>query len=110
MSKITIKNSAETIESLALAPVAVLPNFQNRGIGTLLITEALKQAKDLGYLSVVVLGHPEYYPKFGFEKASKWGIKAPFDVSHDTFMAMELYENALENASGIVVYPRVFFE
>ena len=111
LSKIKIrKDDNEWVESLALAPVSVLPEYQNKGIGGLLIIEALKEAKELGYSSVVVLEHPEYYPKFGFKKASLWGIKAPFEVPDDAFMAIELSENALDYASGMVEYPSVFFE
>jgi predicted N-acetyltransferase YhbS len=97
-------------ESLALAPVSVLPEYQNEGIGGSLIYGALKKAKDLGYNSVVVLGHPEYYPRFGFKKASLWGIKAPFEVPDEAFMAIELRDSALRGISGVVEYPGVFFE
>ncbi|MFF2288806.1 GNAT family N-acetyltransferase [Peribacillus butanolivorans] len=110
LSKIKINNDNQFAESLALAPVSVLPEHQNKGIGRLLILEALKKAKELEYNSVVVLGHPEYYPKFGFEKASLWGIKAPFEVPEEAFMALELQENALYNISGVVEYPSAFFE
>lgn len=110
LSKIKITNESQTAESLALAPVSVLPEYQNKGVGRLLILEALKEAKDLGYNSVVVLGHPEYYPKFGFKKASLWGIKAPFEVPDEAFMAIQLHENALNKVSGVVEYPSVFFE
>lgn len=110
LSKIKINNDNQFAESLALAPVSVLPEYQNKGIGRLLILEALKKAKELEYNSVVVLGHPEYYPKFGFEKASSWGIKAPFEVPEEAFMALELQENALYNISGVVEYPSAFFE
>jgi predicted N-acetyltransferase YhbS len=111
LSKIKIsKDDNESVESLALAPVSVLPEYQNKGIGGLLITEAMKEAKELGYNSVVVLGHPEYYPKFGFKKASLWGIKAPFEVQNEAFMAIELSKNALNNVSGVVEYPSIFFE
>ena len=110
LSKIKISNDNQFAESLALAPVSVLPEYQNKGIGKLLITEALREAKELGYKSVVVLGHPEYYPKFGFKKASLWGIKAPFEVPDEAFMAIDLRGNALNNVSGLVEYPGVFFE
>jgi len=110
LSKITIGNDTQIVESLALAPVSVLPEYQGRGIGKLLITEALKEAKKLRIGSVVVLGHPEYYPKFGFKKASLWGITAPFEVPAEAFMVIELSENALNNVSGMVEYPSVFFE
>jgi predicted N-acetyltransferase YhbS len=67
-------------------------------------------AKRLGYHSVVVLGHPEYYTKFGFKKASLWGIKPPFEVPDEVFMALELQENALDQVSGVAEYPSAFFE
>ncbi|MFC5592040.1 GNAT family N-acetyltransferase [Sporosarcina soli] len=110
LSKIKISNKDQIVGSIALAPVSVLPEYQNKGIGRLLITEALRKATELGYKSVIVLGHPEYYPKFGFKKASIWGIKASFEVPDEALMAMELRENALEKISGIVEYPSVFFE
>lgn len=110
LSKIKINNENQSAESLALAPVSVLPNYQNKGIGKLMIYEALEKAKKLGYTSVVVLGHPEYYPKFGFKTASLWGIKAPFEVPDEMFMAIELSENSLDRVSGIVEYSSVFFE
>ncbi|KAB7705641.1 GNAT family N-acetyltransferase [Bacillus aerolatus] len=110
LSKIKILNDNQFAESLALAPVSVLPEYQNKGIGRLLILEALKKAKELGYNSVVVMGHPEYYPKFGFKKASLWGIKAPFEVPEEAFMVLELRKNTLNNVSGVVEYPSVFFE
>lgn len=110
LSKININNGSQTVESLALAPVSVLPDYQNRGIGKALIHEALREAKELGFKSVVVLGHPNYYSKFGFKKASLWGIQAPFEVPDEAFMVMELSENALQNISGVVRYSDVFFE
>lgn len=108
LSKIRIINKDKFIKSLALAPVSVLPEYQNKGIGKLLILEALKIAKRLGYHSIIVMGHPEYYPKFGFKKASLWGIKPPFEVAEEVFMALELQEKTL--VSGVVEYPSVFFE
>ncbi|MFF0829793.1 GNAT family N-acetyltransferase [Brevibacillus sp. NPDC003359] len=110
LSKINIRNDSQSVESLALAPVSVLPDYQSKGIGKKLILEALQKAKELGYQSVVVLGHSQYYPKFGFQKASRWGIKAPFEVPDEVFMAMELQVNALANVSGVVEYSSAFFE
>ncbi|WP_078380082.1 GNAT family N-acetyltransferase [Sutcliffiella halmapala] len=110
LSKITIRNDTYITESLALAPVSVLPAFQSKGIGKLLIEEALKIAKELNYKSVIVLGHPAYYPKFGFKRASMWGIKAPFVVSDEVFMALELQENGLSGVSGVVEYSPAFLE
>lgn len=110
LSKIKIKQENQSTESLALAPVSVLPKYQRKGIGRMLILDALQKAKELGYRSVVVLGHPEYYSKFGFQKASLWAIQAPFEVQDEVFMATELREHALENVSGVVEYSRAFSE
>jgi len=110
LTKLKIKKEGDSTESLALAPVSVLPEYQNRGVGTRLMNEALKVAKETGFQSVIVLGHPTYYPKFGFKPASLWGIKAPFEVPDEVFMALELKENALDGVSGVVEYPRAFFE
>lgn len=110
LTEITITNDVHKTESLALAPISVLPALQSIGIGKLLIEKALKTAKELDYKSVIVLGHPTYYPKFGFKQASLWGIKAPFEVSDEVFMAIELEENGLAGISGVVKYSSAFFE
>ncbi|KAA0760506.1 GNAT family N-acetyltransferase [Bacillus sp. SH5-2] len=110
LSKITIEKGGTSVISLALAPVSVIPSYQKKGIGGKLIAYALEKAKELGYGSVVVLGHPEYCPKFGFKKASEWNIKAPFEVPDEVFMAMEIRENALEGVGGIVQYSSAFSE
>ncbi|WP_142322945.1 GNAT family N-acetyltransferase [Bacillus paramycoides] len=108
LSKITIEQDGTSVESLALAPVSVAPSHQKKGIGGKLIAAALEKAKELWYGSVVVLGHQEYYPKFGFKKASDWNIKAPFEVPDEVFMAMELRENALQGVEGVVQYSEAF--
>lgn len=110
LTKLIIKNDETIYESLALAPVSVLPRYQNQGIGSLLIIEALEIARELGYRSVIVLGHDKYYPRFGFKPASSWSIKAPFNVPDRNFMALELESGSLDNVSGVVVYPKEFFE
>ncbi|PGK37531.1 GNAT family N-acetyltransferase [Bacillus anthracis] len=108
LSKITIEQDGTSEESLALAPVSVARGHQKKGIGGKLIAYALEKAKDLGYGSVVVLGHSEYYPKFGFKKASEWNIKAPFEVPEEVFMVKELTENSLRGVEGIVQYSSAF--
>ncbi|QIW20042.1 GNAT family N-acetyltransferase [Bacillus thuringiensis] len=110
LSKIKIEQGATSVESLALAPISVARGHQKKGIGGKLIGAALEKAKELGYGSVVVLGHPEYYPKFGFKKASEWNIKAPFEVPDEVFMVIELSENALQGVEGIVQYSSAFAE
>ena len=92
--------------SLALGPMSVLPEHQSQGVGSQLVTAGLEVAPSLGFDSVVVLGHPDYYSRFGFKPASGFGIKAPFDVPDEAFMATELVLGGLEEAAGTVEYPR----
>lgn len=108
LTKIKINNGEHSVTSLALAPVSVLPREQNQGVGKKLVHKALQHAKQLGFQSVIVLGHPEYYAKFGFAPASHFDIKAPFKVPDEAFMALELEKGSLEKVSGIVDYPPAF--
>lgn len=110
LTKIEIVNTDFRKTSLALAPVAVLKNFRGRGIGGELIEKAHAKARELGFDSIVLLGHETYYPKFGYEKTVKYGIKLPFDVPEANCMLIELKENALKGISGIVEYPKEFYE
>jgi len=96
--------------SLALAPVSVIPSFQNRKVGSRLIREGLEKARKLGFKSVIVVGHSGYYPRFGFEKASKYGISAPFDVPDTAFFAIELEKDGLKNCNGTIEYPSEYSE
>lgn len=109
-TKLFIVNEDTKHESLALAPLSVLPNYQNKGIGSKLINEGLKRAKALGYNSVIVLGSEKYYPRFGFKEAIEFGIEAPFEVPSKNFMAIELVNNSLKDVNGKVVYAKEFFE
>lgn len=110
LSKIFIDcDNGQNIESLALAPVSVLPDKQNKGIGKALINTALKKARELGFKSVIVLGYPDYYVKFGFKQSSIWNIRAPFEVPEEALMAVELQKGALEYAAGVIQYPSAFF-
>lgn len=94
--------------SLALAPVSVLPVFQKQGVGNRLITEGHYRAKEFGFSSVILLGHPAYYPRFGYRPASQFDIRPSFDVPSECFMAAELTANALKDISGVVKYPPEF--
>ncbi len=109
-SIIKIKATQQSYETLALAPLAVHPRYQNQGIGKKLVLSGLESAKNLGYQSVIVLGHPEYYSTLGFKKASLWQIHCPFEVPDEAFMAIELKENALQGKAGMVEYPPEFIE
>ncbi len=106
-SEITISTEEETLTTLSLAPVAVVPELQHEGIGSMLIKDGMMRATSLGYRHVVVLGHKDYYPKFGFIPASEKNITGPFDAG-DSFMVRELKKDALKDVSGEVVYPKAF--
>lgn len=110
LTKLRIENEFESFESLALAPVSVKPEFQGKGIGSRLITESHTIAKRLGYTSIILLGHESYYPRFGYDSTSKYGITMPFDVPEENCMIVSLSENGLLGVSGEVKYPKEFFE
>jgi putative acetyltransferase len=107
---IKIRNGTTMYDSLALAPMSVLPKYQHQGIGGQLINKGIETAKRLGFKSVIVLGHKNYYPRFGFASTSKWDINPPFDLPDDVFMAIELVPDGLKHVSGIVQYPKEFEE
>lgn len=92
---------------LALAPLSVLPEYQRKGIGTSLIKEGHKIAKELGYGYSVVLGSEEYYPKSGYLPADMFGINPPFDVPRKNFMAYKINE-AAPDIYGIISYAKEF--
>lgn len=107
-SKIFIEDGKKYYNALALAPVSIRPDFQNRGIGTRLIKYGLKECKRFGYKIVIVLGYPKYYQRFGFTNAKKKGIFPPFEVPNDVFMVLELEKGATDGVKGMVMYPAYF--
>ncbi len=94
--------------SLALAPLSVLPEFQLQGIGSALIVQAHRHAVALGFGSAVVLGHKDYYPRFGYRPASQFGINLPFDAPAECCMAIELIPGSLSGIHGTVRYSPPF--
>jgi predicted N-acetyltransferase YhbS len=93
--------------ALALAPCAVLPRLQNRGAGSAAIRAGLEAARANGENLVLVLGHAEYYPRFGFASASRFGIRASFAVPDEALMALALDADA-ETPRGLIAYPAPF--
>lgn len=110
LSRIEIKEGDAAVPALALAPMGVLPEFQGRGIGSALVRRGLAEAARLGHKLVVVVGHPEYYPRFGFAPAGAKGLRLPFECQPEAFMALELAPGALAGVSGEVAYPPPFHE
>ncbi len=96
------------LKLMGLAPMAVAPPHQRGGIGSALVRAGLERCRELGYGAVVVLGHPEYYPRFGFSPASRFGIGCEYDVPEDVFMMLELRPGFLEGASGVIRYHDAF--
>lgn len=93
--------------ALALAPMAVLPELQNRGIGSALVQKGLEVCRQLGYKIVIVVGHPAFYPRFGFSPKLAANLESPFSGG-DSFMALELVPGALDGVAGRVQYPPPF--
>lgn len=103
-----INAKGQANKSLTLAPLAIHPKYQKKGIGKELIQRGLAKAKMLGFNSVIVLGHSEYYSKFGFTGCFNWGIRAPFEVPDEALMALELNKNGLLGIQGTIHYPKEF--
>jgi putative acetyltransferase len=108
LSPVTITSSTATIEALGLAPMAVLPAYQRRGIGSQLVEAGLKACHQTPYGIVVVLGHPHYYPRFGFAPAKPMGIVWEHDAPEEAFMVQEIQEGVLAQTRGVVKYRPEF--
>jgi putative acetyltransferase len=95
---------------MGLAPMAVLPSHQGEGVGSTLVDEGLAHCRKEGFDAVVVLGHPGYYPRFGFQPASRFGIRSEYEVPDEAFMILELRAGALTGVAGTVHYHPAFNE
>lgn len=107
-SRIHIGTDTNQVSALALAPMAVLPGYQKRGIGSALVRRGLEECKRLGHEIVIVLGHPSYYPRFGFSSSLAKSLDCPYGNCGEAWMALELVEGALQGIHGKVVYPSYF--
>ena len=106
-SPICIRPEGPDIPALCLAPLAVLPGYQGRGIGSRLVEEGLRRCGELGRGIVIVVGWPSFYPRFGFTRARAKGLEAPFPVPDEAFMVLELIPGALAGVNGMVCFPPV---
>ncbi len=109
-SPVVIETDSGPIHALGLAPMAVLPGRQREGIGSRLVTTGLAQCTALDCPAVVVLGHPDYYPRFGFVQADGQGIACEFAAPPEAFMIKELQAGALDGRSGVAKYHAAFRE
>lgn len=104
-SPITVGDNAT---GAALGPMAVLPEHQREGIGSKLIEAGTQKLKEAGYTFIIVLGHPAYYPRFGFTPAAGFGIKCEWDVPGEAFMLLALDQSKMQDASGLARYRNEF--
>jgi putative acetyltransferase len=107
-SPVTVASDTTTIAAIGLGPMAVLPAFQRQGIGSQLMEAGLEACRKTAYGIVVVLGHPAYYPRFGFTPSKPHGIVWERDVPEEVFMVQELKEGALAKTKGVVTYRSEF--
>ncbi|KQL52253.1 hypothetical protein AN964_00985 [Heyndrickxia shackletonii] len=108
-SKIFIETNEGEIPTIGLAPMSVKPEYQGIGIGSELVKAGLRACGELGYSHIFVLGHPDFYPKFGFVPSqTSFGIECPYNVEDPNFMAIELKEDSLQGIKGKVKYPPTF--
>jgi len=107
-TKVELVGDTSGLKLAGLAPMAVSPKFQNSGIGSSLIKAGIQQCINDGYDAIIVLGHPDYYPKFGFVPSVKYGIKTEYDVPENVFMVLEIKENVLKGKQGTIKYHEAF--
>jgi putative acetyltransferase len=105
---VLIGEGEKAFPAVGLGPMAVLPEYQKQGIGSRLVKTGLESLRKMHYRAVIVLGHPDFYPKFGFVPASRFGIRFMVTVQDEVFMAIELQEGALRGVSGVVHYQPEF--
>ncbi len=110
-SPVTIETQSGVIEGMGLAPMAVSPELQSKGIGSKLVKEGLRIINNRKCPFVIVLGHEKYYPRFGFQRASKYGLKSQWEgIPDEAFMVIILNDSVMKRVSGIVRYRDEFDE
>jgi putative acetyltransferase len=107
-TRVTLGDPRFAGAAAGLAPMAVLPEEQRAGIGSALVRTGLARCAERGFAAVVVLGHPEYYPRFGFRPAHEFGLRCRYEVPPEAFMALELVPGALAGIDGVVDYHPAF--
>ncbi|MDR0490660.1 MAG: GNAT family N-acetyltransferase [Oscillospiraceae bacterium] len=95
-------------ETLTFGPISVLPKFQRQGIGGALIRKTLQSAYELGYRAVLIFGYESYYPRFGFKPASEYGITTSEGKNFPAFMALPLYDGALDGVHGRLICDEAY--
>lgn len=109
LTPVRIEDNSTSYPVLALAPVAVLPEWQQKGVGTLLMEHAHQKAMAANFDLIVVIGHASYYPRFGYREAKEFDISVPFDIPSQYVMIRELQAGAGQRIQGRVKYPSSFY-
>lgn len=109
-SPVTVKSDDSSFQGIALGPMAVLPEHQRKGVGSQLVWAGLEGCRHLGYELVVLVGHPDYYPRFGFVPARARGLECEFEVPDAAWMLLELEEDVLAGRRGTVIFQPEFRE
>ncbi|MFC1572173.1 GNAT family N-acetyltransferase [Candidatus Eisenbacteria bacterium] len=108
-SPVFVEGEAQTIQGMGLAPMAVLPEHQRQGIGSKLVQAGLEILRRNDCPFVIVLGHPEYYPRFGFKPASQFGLTCQWDgIPDEVFMVIVFDEAVMAGVSGVAKYRNEF--
>jgi putative acetyltransferase len=103
-SPATIQSLDRSWSALGLAPLSVLPEYQRQGIGTALMKAGLEECRQAGHERVIVLGHADYYPRFGFERASQYGVRFEFEAPDEACMVLALCPGAFDGVNGVAKY------
>ena len=109
-SPVAVESKGSSFGAVSLATMAVLPEYQHKGIGSQLVLAGLEECRLLGYEMIVVVGHPDYYPRFGFVPARTKGIECEFPAPDEAWMLLELNEGGLAGRKGTVKYQPEFQE
>ncbi len=107
---VVIEEKPKSYDAIGLGPMAVLPQFQGQGIGSALVRSGFEALRQNNHQVVIVLGHPEFYSRFGFSPASSFGVGCQFNVPDEVFMLAELSPELAAGKSGTVIYPPEFNE
>ena len=110
LTPVRIEGAAGGPTTMGLGPMAVLPEHQRQGIGSQLVHAAIEECRRAGHALLLVVGHPAYYPRFGFVPAATLGLRFEREVAREAFLALELGERALPRLGGTVRFPPEFWQ